>query len=992
MKKRLIIFSVLAVILIAVFILLSGYLKAVLLEKAESAINESINARVVWDHDQFSISFFDDFPHITAVMSDIGVVNNAPFENEVLFVAEEFRVSVDPWKLINSKIRINGISLVNPIIQIRINEAGDANYDIATRQGPASPTEEATDYDISIDHWEIINGTVIYEDLQSSAMLELHHVNHNGRGNFNPGEVSVEMQINSDSVYFSQNKTTFLRNKTISLDLKLDIEDDYTRYILGRNSLRINDFILNATGEVKLLDEEGYNLKLSFSTPENDFSNMLSIVPGIYTDNFKDIRTTGRFSFAADIDGMYNSQSIPSFTVELNTTDASFQYDGLPVGVENIQLDVLAKNTSGIQEETRVEINQLSMHMGASKIESRLILENLKDYSLDGMARFNIDLGELTSVFPMDEQALDGLGKLDLSVKGSYDSVRKVMPAIDGSLILENVFVEDKASGYRMRNVNLSSTFANPTGRFTDFAMTIPSLSFVFEDQLVSADGRIGNLDNLNWLLNAKGQIDLYKMLSLFNITDYGVESGDLKFDIHTKGNLEALENESYTDLPTSGELSLTGFAYSDPSMTGTLKIDNGLLGFTPSHISLNQLDATLGQSNFQMKGRIENYLNYILSESETLQANIDLNSTMLNLDEFMNADYSEDTITVSSDDSFRIPADLDVIMNARISKIIVSGIGLDNFLGKARIANEKVVLSDLTFRTLGGRVSGEGEYQTRSLPASIDMKLKAENMDISSTARSVDFTRTYMPVLSVINSSYSADFELSGDIMDDCSIELTSINSDAIVESSAATFEPSNLTDKFVQLSGIGENSFRDLEDVMMHLTIRDGHLYVEPFDVKIGKYKAKVFGTNGLDGSMAYEMTVIMPAGEIGQQLNKFITDNGGTVNQDEIPITFGIGGTWKKPEVVLLKNEQHEAITQAIKQKAAGEAENVARELLDNVKDEDTKALITSILGDEEPKDSLQTAASDSTKANASDLKEKALNEVKSFFKKKKKEENE
>jgi hypothetical protein len=143
-----------------------------------------------------------------------------------------------------------------------------------------------------------------------------------------------------------------------------------------------------------------------------------------------------------------------------------------------------------------------------------------------------------------------------------------------------------------------------------------------------------------------------------------------------------------------------------------------------------------------------------------------------------------------------------------------------------------------------------------------------------------------------------------------------------------------------------------------------------------------------------MAYEMTVFLPAGDIGQKLNTYINENGESVDQEEIPVTFGIGGTWDAPEVMLLKNRQQEVITEALKQKAAGQAEQAARDLVDKVDDEETKALLTAILGKDEPTDSLKKEQADSTKTDAEELKEKALNEVKNFFKKKKKknEENE
>ena len=131
MKKRLIIFGVVLSALIVASFILTGFVKGVLINTVEKALDESVDAQIIWDHDKFSISFFQDFPSVTASLEDIGVINNAPFENDILFVTDAPHVSVDPWSLIASDIKINGISLENPIIHINGNEAGEANYDIA---------------------------------------------------------------------------------------------------------------------------------------------------------------------------------------------------------------------------------------------------------------------------------------------------------------------------------------------------------------------------------------------------------------------------------------------------------------------------------------------------------------------------------------------------------------------------------------------------------------------------------------------------------------------------------------------------------------------------------------------------------------------------------------------------------------------------------------------------------------------------------------------
>ena len=158
--------SLLAIILAAAFILpivFKDDIKAAI----DKEIAKSVNADVVFDVNKFDLSLFRNFPNITVQLGDLGVINREPFEGQVLFAAERFEVDVNLTDILfGDQLRVKGISLIRPIINIRVLEDGRANWDITVPSADTATVEEEApgDFSCGSDHWESVDGDVSYDD------------------------------------------------------------------------------------------------------------------------------------------------------------------------------------------------------------------------------------------------------------------------------------------------------------------------------------------------------------------------------------------------------------------------------------------------------------------------------------------------------------------------------------------------------------------------------------------------------------------------------------------------------------------------------------------------------------------------------------------------------------------------------------------------------------------------------------------------------------
>jgi hypothetical protein len=397
LKKVLVGLGVLLVLVVAAAFILPIVFKDDIKAAIDKEIAKNINADVLFDVDKFDLTIFKNFPNITAEVKDLGVFNRAPFEGVPLFIVDEVDVEINLKDILfGDQLRVKGISLIRPQITIKVLKDGRANYDITfpSTDSVTVTSEDVGSFSFGIDHWQIIDGLLIYDDQSLPFFTSLRGLNHSGNGDFNEKEFDLTTHSMIDSFTVAYDGVEYLTNKQAQIDAIIGIGENYTRYTFKDNTTKINDFAMSAEGWFKM-NENNYDMDLAFKSPENSFKSLLSLVPGIYTKDFGNIETKGDLSFTGFAKGIYSDTQMPAFNMALTVNDAMFKYPDLPTAISNITMDLLIDNKTGILENTVVDLKKLHLDFGSNPVEARLLIENLKDYRMNGNLKASLNLSEL---------------------------------------------------------------------------------------------------------------------------------------------------------------------------------------------------------------------------------------------------------------------------------------------------------------------------------------------------------------------------------------------------------------------------------------------------------------------------------------------------------------------------------------------------------------------------------------------------------------------
>jgi hypothetical protein len=346
---------------------------------------------------------------------------------------------------------------------------------------------------------------------------------------------------------------------------------------------------------------------------------------------------------------------------------------------------------------------------------------------------------------------------------------------------------------------------------------------------------------------------------------------------------------------------------------------------------------------------------------NQTIKGVVNFNSRLFDLNEFMTDSKPATATDTASFGVIPIPNNIDFTLKSSVGTVKMMDYTMSNASGDIVLKDGVANLNGLKFGMLGGTFTVTGTYSARDIKhPKYDLNLKIEKMSIQQAAHSFSMVSTYAPIAGLVNGDFSTDFKLNGELTQQMTPNLATLNGAGLIKVAQAALTKSSLVSGITSLTKLDNTDQVSLKDVLMSASISNGRFSVKPFDVKFGDYATTVSGSTGLDMSVDYSLKMLVPAGQLGSQVQGFLNQYTGSKNPtDKIPVTIGIGGTVKNPQPKLIATEQTKQVTEAAKAVAAQKTEEATKQLLEGAKPEDVLRNLTSApKADTTKKDSVQS----------------------------------
>ncbi len=711
------------------------------------------------------------------------------------------------------------------------------------------------------------------------------------------------------------------QNLKPNVAFKMDIHDGYVAYSgaspasdiqfkinallpsLNTDSLKIDIDTLAFKMEKDMFDAHIHTLGLNNPLIKANVKMDMDLGKLQQAIGYKDADFKGQFKLDINADGHYLAttnangsnviQTIPRFDAKASMRNGYFKMGSLPQGINNINFNITAACHDGNYKHSSVNINDLKATALNNFFQGHASIANLEDYQMDADIHSNINLADIKKIVPLDSLQLEGLLKMDATIKGKYLPARKLFPVVKLNLDLKNGSVQTKYYPHPITQIQITADINDPTGNAKGLSVHIKPVSFLFEGKPFTVNAALDNFDDIRYNIQAKGELDIAKIYSVFARKDLDV-SGFAKLDLSLAGRQSDATKGLYGKLNNSGTLQLQQLKIKNAQyLPLPLTITEGLFAFQNDKTQFKKFKAIYGKSDFTLDGYLNNVINYVLSDKEKLKGVFNLNSNYILVDEFMSgttnvADTSK-KVAVDTSGVIVIPPNLSVTLNAAVKNISYDGLNLKKFSGQMVIDSAKLKLIKTYFNMIGTDVTMDAVYQNvKTQTALFDFAIQAKDFDVRKAYNEVKLFHDMAPAAGKAKGIVSLDYKIKGRLDNTMGPVYPSLEGGGVLSVRNVQFAGFKLLNNVSKESGKSDIKDPNVKDVNLKTAIKNNVISLEKVKIKMAGFRLRIQGESTFDKKLNFKMRLgLPPLGIIG------------------IPMT--VTGTSENPKVKIGKEEQ-------------------------------------------------------------------------------------
>ena len=608
----------------------------------------------------------------------------------------------------------------------------------------------------------------------------------------------------------------------------------------------------------------------------------------------------------------------------------------------DINVDADMEKSVYTLKDNSVSINDLTLNFeGAVSMPNEVDINTDLTYGLEE-ADFKSILSLVPAIYMNDYSDVEASGSIELTgaVTGTYNEVS--MPDISMKLLVRDGMFKYPDLPASADNINIDAAVLydgvqadNSTVDISRFHVELGSNPV---DMTLSIKTPVSDM-YVNGGLNM--DIDLGTLSNVIPL-DSVTLSGRIKSTIDLMGYLSSIEKGEYEKFKAGGVIEINNLAYESSDLPKDFTITEASLFLTPMYLDVKSFSSVLGKSDFQVTGKLSNFLPYIFKDG-TVSGDFVFTSGTLDLNEFM----TEESETVAEEDTValtlvEVPRNVDLKLVSRIDHVYYDKLQIDNLIGTIYVKDQRLILEGARMNLLEGTVQIAGEYSTKDIANPlVDFGITASEIDIPSAFEAFSILRAFAPIAQKAIGKVNLEMDYNSYLNANMMPVLSSIVGKGSFNSKTIGLKSTNMFNAIG--NALNTNTFENMtwNDLGISFEIRNGRLIVDPFEAKMGKATFVIGGDQGLDQTMNYVIGINLPSSELGAAASSAINNliqrasgSGITVNPAEnLNFNVTVGGTFTKPSINLNLRENTSGALNAVKEQAV----QAVQEQVDKKKEE-------------------------------------------------------
>lgn len=422
-----------------------------------------------------------------------------------------------------------------------------------------------------------------------------------------------------------------------------------------------------------------------------------------------------------------------------------------------------------------------------------------------------------------------------------------------------------------------------------------------------------------------KGRIDLAEVSRTLKLEGMEELRGIITADAAIRTRMSYIETEDYNRVRARGNVEIRDMTARTEEFPHAVNVDELQLEFSPQYAEMKSFRGSIGSSDMNMTGYLDNLLGFALRDEE-LRGRAVFTSSFFNLDEWIEPDDEELEV-------IPVPGNIDLALNATIARLVYDRMEMTNARGNLRIKDKRITLENFSMNTLGGEIVMSGYYETTDITTpTFDFEFSMRNIDIPRAFATFNTVQMLAPVAEYARGNFSASLRLHGALGKDMMPLFDVLHGRGTLQTSRIAIQDFPVLNKISDAIRVPQLRDPMLEDFRTAIEIRDGRLHVSPFDVRVWNSTMSISGSNGIDRSINYVIGLEIPRSDLGAEANRVITNLVSEAGRrgvdlqtaEAVRLNITVGGTITNPTI---RTDFANVITSAREQ-----VERVIREEID------------------------------------------------------------
>lgn len=525
----------------------------------------------------------------------------------------------------------------------------------------------------------------------------------------------IEEENSKDTLLFTQNfslefglASLFSGNYEVN---EIDLDDALVH--LKVNTRGKENYIFWKTSE----KSDSTEAPLTFSLKEVNFKRVVVNYSNEQTKNRADF-TLNSAQFAGDFALDSSVLSIDSdLWISTIQNDSAVYFNEKPS---------LLSVEKAVFDKEKVRLDEGSLKIGEMSLELNAFFNLKKEENTITAVAENVEISEVFSLMPNEVSEKLKVYKTDGFVNGNIEiqTIKKEKtPRIKADFYVEKGTVTESNSGVELNDLALKGSYE--LSPFTQKIELINGKGKLSGGEF-ELSGKLLGTTIQTILTSIKGSFELDKLARFLNVQPIESMGGTLELNNEFRGSYR------------NGELSVSEFLGSAKLKEASLQLKNNKTSYTGFNGDINfnrfksnaNITGRYGNSDLSISSQFSNFIPYLVN-NQTLDANIYVQSKLLELDELLGNDKVE--VEQGNDTTgVQLPQDITATLRVSVEKLMYQKHELEQVSGSLTMNGNGIRTNDLQFISNKGNVNLKGSLTKKSDGFVINSDIVLGQIDIS--------------------------------------------------------------------------------------------------------------------------------------------------------------------------------------------------------------------------------------------------------------------